>query len=62
MGKSVNPKILYIKVALLKVKISRTLFILDIEQGEEVYVPQELSQNQLPINYRFYDSILNNCQ
>lgn len=62
MGKSVSPKILYIKVALLKVKISRKLFILDLEQGEEVYVPPELAQNQLPINYRFYDSILNNCQ
>lgn len=45
MGKLVRPKILYIKVAILKVKISRNLFILDLEQGEEVFVPPELSQN-----------------
>ena len=62
MGNLVRPKIFYIKVALLKIQICRELFVLDLEQGEEVFVPVELAQNTLPVNFRFYDSILNTSQ
>jgi hypothetical protein len=32
--------------------------MLDVQQGRESYVPSELSVLNLPMSYRFYDSIL----
>lgn len=36
----------------------KDLFIMDIEQGQEVFIPKELSQDHLPLSFRFYDPIL----
>ena len=52
-------RILYIKLLLKKIELAKSLFILEIEQGEEVYIPPELSIHQFPLSYRSYDSILN---
>ena len=43
---------------LKKIKISKDLFIQEMEQGEEVFIPKDLSQDSLPHSMRFYDSIL----
>ena len=40
--------ILFIRVALKKIKLAKELFTMGIEQGEEVYIPKELAQNKLP--------------
>lgn len=56
--KAVN-KVLYIKLLLKKIDLAKSLFILEIEQGEEVFIPPEISINQYPLSFRFYDSILN---
>ena len=36
----------------------RRLFVLEIEQGQEVYIPTELSQKSLPLSFRYYDPII----
>jgi hypothetical protein len=38
-------KILYIKLLLKKIDLAKSLFILEIEQGEEVFIPPEISIN-----------------
>lgn len=32
---------------------------MDVEDGGEVYIPKELSQDHLPYSFRYYDPILN---
>lgn len=34
------------------------MFILDIEQGDEVIIPTELLQSDLPLSFKFYDPVL----
>ena len=31
--------------------------VLDLEQGNEVLIPQQLSQDHLPMSFRYYDPI-----
>ena len=52
-------KILFIKLVLKKIELAKKLFVLEIEQGEEVFIPAEISINSYPMSFRFYDSILN---
>ena len=33
-----------------------------IEGGQEVFIPKELSQDQLPMSYHYYDPLLNIVQ
>ena len=35
------------------------MLIHELEQGKEVYIPNELSQDSLPMAFWFYDSLLN---
>lgn len=51
-------RVLLIKVCLAKIKIARDMFILEMEQGCETFIPHELSQDRLPMNFWFYDPIL----
>jgi hypothetical protein len=34
------------------------MFLLDVQQGRESFIPGELCQDHLPWSYRFYDPIL----
>ena len=52
----------YIPAALTKIRLQKEIFILDIEQGHEVFIPLELQIDNYPISYRFYDSIINHTQ
>lgn len=47
-----------IRSLLRKIQIVKELFIFDVEQGQEVFIPKELSQDHLPQSFRFYDPIL----
>ena len=49
----------FIEIKLKQIQIVKQIFILDIEQGDEVVIPKELSQRCLPLSYQFYDPILN---
>ena len=36
--------ILFLKLAILKIKLAKELFVLDLEQGNEVFINIEISQ------------------
>lgn len=47
-----------LRCLLRRIQIVKELFIIDIEQGQEVFIPKELSQDHLPLSFRFYDPLL----
>ena len=51
-------KLLYIMVINKKIEIVKKLFIMDIEIGNVMQIPRELSQEDLPASFRFYDPII----
>ena len=53
---------LYIQVKLKRIEIARDLFMIDVETGREVFIRKSLSQQDLPMSYRYYDSIFNFIQ
>lgn len=48
----------YITAMKLKIQLARDLLILEIEQGNQVYIPYYLSQDNFPMSFRYYDPIL----
>ena len=50
----------YIKAYLIKIELTKQLFVLELEQGQEVLIPSDLAQLDLPWSYRFYDPIMSN--
>ena len=50
--------LLFIKCALMKTQLAKELFVLEIEQSRESYIPNELAQDHLPMNFWYYDAIL----
>lgn len=49
---------LIIKSILRRLKVAKFLFIQELEQGQEVFIPNQLSQDHLPLSMRYYDPIL----
>ena len=49
---------LFIQVFLRCIKLRKEVFMLDIEEGREVFIPRELAQDGLPWSFRYYDPIL----
>jgi len=39
-------------------QLEKALFLHRFELGLEVLIPESLSQNQLPLSYRYYDPII----
>ena len=50
--------ILFIEAILKRISLLREVFLLNIEIGLETVIPTELSQQNLPASFRFYDPIL----
>lgn len=48
----------YLRTRLKKIELVKHLFVLDIEQDQEVYIPRDLSQKDYPLNFQFYDPII----
>lgn len=48
----------YLKAIILKTELQKQLFVLELEQGQEVYIPNELSCDSYPQGFRFYDPII----
>ena len=48
-------KIDFIKFNLKKIQIAKEIFLKEIEYGEEVYIPLEVSQDEYPMSMKFYD-------
>ena len=50
--------ILFVEALLEKVKVIKEVFLYQIEEGNEVFVPYDLSQDHLAASYRYYDPII----
>ena len=48
----------FIKAILKKKEIIKKKFVLDLEQGQEVFIPRDLSCDIYPASFRFYDPII----
>ena len=50
---------IFLIMAILKrIEVSKKVFMIDIEQGFEVFIPTDLQQNHLPMTYRYFDPII----
>lgn len=58
LGLKAVQKMAYVNFTLKKIELQKNLFLIDIEQGQEVFVPKDLSQNQLPLSFRYYDPLI----
>ena len=54
--------VMKLKMVQHRIELHRKLFILDLEKGEEVFIPQVLNQNDLPLSFRFYDCTMRYAQ
>ena len=50
--------ILFVEAILEKMKIIKDVFLWEIEEGIESFIPKELSQDHMPSSYRYYDPII----
>ena len=50
--------VLMLKALITKIKFAKQLFVLEIEQMKEAYIPNELSNDNLPSSFWFYDACL----
>ena len=50
--------VIMLNAMLKKIQLQKELFVLDIEDGNEIYIPSSLTQDRLPYSFRFYDPIL----
>ena len=48
----------YIEAVIERIHLTKSQFILDLEQGTEVIIPKEINQDFLPASYRYYDCLL----
>ena len=50
--------VIFLKAMLRRTELAKQLLILEVERGEEVLIPPELSQEKLPASFKYYDCIL----
>lgn len=50
--------ILFIKGLLAKIEFSKKLFVISIQEGDEVNIMMDLTQSKLPLSFRFYDPLM----
>ena len=54
----ITSKSLYLKLILQRIRLSKDILLLEIEQGRASYISHDLSMDQLPPSFRFYDSLI----
>ena len=52
----------YIMIALKTIQLVKDIFVLDVEQGDEIIIPMELDQSNLNQCYKFYNPTLKMIQ
>ena len=52
----------FIKFNLKKIELAKEIFLKELENGQDVFIPSEMSQEKLPLSMKFYDPILMYCQ
>ena len=50
--------VIFLRALLKKIDLARDLFIMDIEEGQEVFIPKDLSVDHLPYSFRYYDPVI----
>jgi hypothetical protein len=48
----------YILCLMKRIELAKQLFVLDIEEGTEVFIPKELRTDHFPQSFQFNDPIL----
>lgn len=48
---------LYLEAVLEKIQVAKKLFVMEVERGQEVFIPKDLSIKRFPQSFRFYDPI-----
>ena len=48
----------FLMAVIKKIELQKAMFVLELEQGQEVYIPNELSCDSYPQGFRFYDPII----
>ena len=48
----------YIKCVQKRIELAKQIFIKDIEQGHDVFIPRDLTIELLPMSFQFYDPIM----
>ena len=43
---------------LQKIRLAKEIFVIEIEQGGEVFIPWELNQGDIGRSFRYYDSLV----
>lgn len=51
-----------LKALINKIKYAKQMFVLEIEQSKEAYIPHELSNDDLPCSFWYYDACLQQVQ
>ena len=51
-----------LKALITKIKYAKQIFVLEIEQSKEAYIPDELCNDNLPCSFWFYDATLQQVQ
>ena len=49
---------LFLKLLLERIKLSKDILMFEIEQGRASFISHDLSMDQLPPSFRFYDSLI----
>jgi hypothetical protein len=49
---------IFIEVLLMKIALVKEMILYDLEQGYDILIPNELSQESLPYSFRYYDPII----
>jgi hypothetical protein len=49
---------LFLVALLEKIKLMKEIFVYEVEQRIETFIPADLSQDGLPMSFRFYDPII----
>ena len=44
--------------ALKRIDLAKKLFVVDMQEGTEVLIPKDLSQDHLPMSFRYYDPLI----
>jgi hypothetical protein len=50
--------LVFCRAFLEKIEIQREIFISQIEEGQQAFIPPDLSQSHLPFSFKYYDPIL----
>ena len=49
---------IFIEVLLMKIALVKEIILYDLEKGYDILIPKELSQDELPYSFRYYDPII----